>query len=178
MYRRRRLRHTVAYTRLSEDVPWIVGVIAQLAMQVSHRGAQQLDIAGVRCSPDPLQDLAMGQFAANRKWVLLIERIGVWMLWIGGVFACAVSIGLFISLIVRPTASINAANLATLILGFTGGLIAVRCSNRPRWLLASNVLLLLAVIPTIFGWLWMVYIGPTMLLAVGTSLKLLEMNRK
>ena len=60
-----------------------------------------------------------------------------------------------------------------MVLGFAGGLIAVRYSNQTRWLIASNILLLLAVIPTIFGWIWAVYLGPMMLVAVGTSLTLL-----
>ena len=93
------------------------------------------------------------------------------LLVLGGTLAIAVSLGLFFSLIIRPTASLNPLNMTTLVLASVAGIGTILYSNRPRWLLTANALLLLAVIPTAFGWIWLLYVTPVTFVMIGTGLK-------
>ncbi len=103
-----------------------------------------------------------------------VSCIGEWLLTIGGALALAVSVGIFVSLIVRPTASINPFNMATLVLASAGGIVATLYPSRPRVLMAANVLLLLAVVPTVFAWIWLLYVPSVIFMATGTFWKVLH----
>ena len=105
---------------------------------------------------------------------MLYERISDWLLWIGGVLVLAVNVGLIASLMARPTVTLNAFNVTTLLLTFGGGLSAIYLSRRPTGLIVANILLLLGMIATVFGWIWLLYLGPVSLVAAGTSLKILR----
>ena len=54
-------RHAVAYPRLNEDVGGIFRVVAQLASEPPHHIADHSAFAGPFRSPDPLQQLVVGQ---------------------------------------------------------------------------------------------------------------------
>lgn len=79
-----------------------------------------------------------------------------WLLRTGGALAVAVSIGLLISLIVRPTAEVNWLNGYTLLIASIGGVIAVTAPKRPRRAVASLVLLLAALAP-VLSWISFLY---------------------
>ena len=100
-----------------------------------------------------------------------IRCLDEWLLVLGGTLAVAVSLGLFFSLIIRPTASLNPLNMTTLVLASVAGIGTILYSNRPRWLPTANALLLLAVIPTAFGWIWLLYVTPVTFVMIGTGLK-------
>ena len=102
----------------------------------------------------------------------MLADIGGWLLKAGGTLAVLVSGGILVSLVARPTASINALNLATLVLASAGGLCAIYYSTRARGMIATNILLLLAVAPTVFGWIWLLYVAPIVLAVAGTVLRL------
>ena len=119
-----------------------------------------------------------GKFTSRRqsdKTSLAVLRfircLDEWLLVLGGTLAIAVSLGLFFSLIIRPTASLNPLNMTTLVLASVAGIGTILYSNRPRWLLTANALLLLAVIPTAFGWIWLLYVTPVTFVMIGTGLK-------
>ena len=119
-----------------------------------------------------------GEFTSRRqsdKTSLAVLRfircLDEWLLVLGGTLAVAVSLGLFFSLIIRPTASLNPLNMTTLVLASVAGIGTILYSNRPRWLLTANALLLLAVIPTAFGWIWLLYVTPVTFVMIGTGLK-------
>ena len=119
-----------------------------------------------------------GEFTSRRqsdKTSLAVLRfircLDEWLLVLGGTLAIAVSLGLFFSLIIRPTASLNPLNMTTLVLASVAGIGIILYSNRPRWLLTANALLLLAVIPTAFGWIWLLYVTPVTFVMIGTGLK-------
>ena len=119
-----------------------------------------------------------GEFTSRRqsdKTSLAVLRfircLDEWLLVLGGTLAIAVSLGLFFSLIIRPTASLNPLNMTTLVLASVAGIGTILYSNRPRWLLTANALLLLAVIPTAFGWIWLLYVTPVTFVMIGTGLK-------
>jgi hypothetical protein len=102
------------------------------------------------------------------------EGIGEWLLVLGGTLAVSVSITLLVWLAVRPTASINLLNAATSGLGLMAGTITLVYPSRLRVLVAANVLLLLAAAPTVFGLVWLLYVPPIELVALGTALKILH----
>ena len=119
-----------------------------------------------------------GEFTSRRqsdKTSLAVLRfircLDEWLLVLGGTLAIAVSLGLFFSLIIRPTVSLNPLNMTTLVLASVAGIGTILYSNRPRWLLTANALLLLAVIPTAFGWIWLLYVTPVTFVMIGTGLK-------
>lgn len=89
----------------------------------------------------------------------------------GGALALAVSIGLFISLLIRPTAGINLLNMATLLLASTAGIGLILSPNSPKWLVVASLCLLCAVIPTVFGAVFLLYGAPITLVVVGSGLK-------
>ena len=94
------------------------------------------------------------------------------MLTFGGVLVVVVSIGIFFFLIGRSVSSLNPLNMTTLILASASGIGALIYSNHPGRLIAANALLLLAVIPTVFGWIWLLYVIPVIFVMTGTSLKI------
>lgn len=95
-----------------------------------------------------------------------------WLLLLGGTLAVSVSITLAISLVIRPDASINPLNAVTFCLGFLGGTTALVFPGSIRAQVAATVLLLIAAAPTVFGWVWLLYVPPILLLAVGAALKI------
>ena len=86
--------------------------------------------------------------------------------------ALAVSLGLLVSLLIRPTAEINLLNMATLVLASAGGIGLILGHNRFKWLVTASLCLLCAVIPTVFGAVFLLYAAPLTLVVAGTSLKI------
>ena len=92
----------------------------------------------------------------------------------GGALALAVSIGLLVSLLIRPTAEINFRNMATLVLASAGGIGLILGHNRLKWLVTASLCLLCAVIPTVFGAVFLLYTAPLTLVVAGTGLKVVR----
>ena len=63
----------------------------------------------------------------------------------GGALALAVSLGLLVSLLIRPTAEINFLNMATLVLASAGGIGLILGHNRFKWLVTASLCLLCAL---------------------------------
>ena len=74
--------------------------------------------------------------------------------------ALAVSVGLFVSLLVRPTAEINLLNMATLVLASAAGIGLILRPSSPKWLIPASLCLLCSVIPTVFGAVFVLYAAP------------------
>ena len=72
---RLRFLHAIADPGLGKDVPWIVGVVSQLAPQVPHGGTKQCTLTRVPESPDPLQNLVLGQYAPGADRQLVEELV-------------------------------------------------------------------------------------------------------
>ena len=88
-----------------------------------------------------------------------------------GALALAVSVGLFVSLLVRPTAEINLLNMATLVLASAAGIGLILRPSSPKWLIPASLCLLCSVIPTVFGAVFVLYAAPVTLLLAGVGLK-------
>ena len=99
--------------------------------------------------------------------------IADWLLVLGGTLAVSVSIILIIWLVTRQGASINLLNAVTWGLGLTGGTIILVYPDRLRLLVAANLALLVAAAPAVFGPVWLLYVLPIVLVAIGTALKIL-----
>ena len=96
------------------------------------------------------------------------------MLLLGGSLAISISITLFIGVVIRPGASINALSGFTLGLGIMGGMLVLIFSGRVLALVTANLILVLGAAPTVFGPVWLLYVPPIILVAVGTVWKVLE----
>ena len=68
-----------------------------------------------------------------------------------------VSGALFVSLIVRDSASLNVFNLASLIGTTQGAGLAFWFYKHPAIFIAGYLLFFAAVIPTTFAWIWLLY---------------------
>ena len=89
---------------------------------------------------------------------------------VGGVGAICVSVGLLASLVVRADASLNWLNMFT-VAGAAGAGFAFLYGARTRTLVLANAALVLAVLPAMFGWVWLLYVPPAICAAAGTMWK-------
>ena len=94
---------------------------------------------------------------------------------VGGVGAICVSVGLLASLVVRADASLNWLNMFT-VAGAAGAGFAFLYGARTRTLVLANAALVLAVLPAMFGWVWLLYVPPAICAAVGTTWKAFRRN--
>ena len=108
---------------------------------------------------------------ANRRVNRSLGHADDWLIAIGGVLAIGLSVGLFVWLVARPDTSVNPLALATLLLASAAGALAILYQRRPLALAAANILLLLAIAPTVFGSVWLMYTPPLILLLVGSCWK-------
>ena len=95
---------------------------------------------------------------------------------VGGVGAICVSVGLLASLVVRADASLNWLNMFT-VAGAAGAGFALVYGLRTRTLVLANAALVLAVLPAVFGWVWLLYVPPAICAAAGTVWKAFRMPR-
>ena len=94
---------------------------------------------------------------------------------VGGVGAICVSVGLLASLVVRADVSLNWLNMFT-VAGAAGAGFAFLYGARTRTLVLANAALVLAVLPAMFGWVWLLYVPPSICAAVGTMWKAFRRN--
>ena len=88
-----------------------------------------------------------------------------WMATVGGAAAICVSVGLFISLLVRDGVSPNWLNMFTIVGASASGVALIR-GGRARTLALGCGALILAVLPAAFGWVWILYV-PSAICAAG-----------
>lgn len=98
-------------------------------------------------------------------------KLGDLLVKTGGILAISISVVLLVSLVVRPTASINPLNLATLAMASLAGAMANVATQRTLVLVVANLLMLVAIVPTIFGWIWLLYVPPLLMLSLGSLVK-------
>lgn len=103
-----------------------------------------------------------------------VSVVEEWTVLLGGTLAVTVSVTLFLWLVIRPDASINPLNAVTLILGLTGGTVALAYPDKIRLLAAATLILILAAAPTVFGAVWLLYVPPITLVALGATVKVLR----
>ena len=96
------------------------------------------------------------------------KKLGDLLVKTGGILAIVVTVVLLVSLVVRPTASINPLNLATLAMASLAGAMALAATRRTLVLVIANLLMLMATVPTIFGWIWLLYFPPLLILFLGS----------
>ena len=89
------------------------------------------------------------------------------------VLTATVSFGLFVSLILRESASLNWLNLWTLIGSSVSVLAALHFSRNFFLLLASYLLFIVAVAPATFGWIAFLYVPSFLLLTTAVISKLI-----
>ena len=99
------------------------------------------------------------------------QRLGSVLIKTGGIIAISVSIALFVWLVVRPEASINPLNLATMSMASLAGAMSMVGTHRKLALVFANLLMVIAVAPTIFGWVWLLYSPAVLLLFLGSLVK-------
>ena len=96
------------------------------------------------------------------------KKLGDLLVKTGGIVAILVSVILLASLVVRPTASINPLNLGTLVMASLAGAMALAANRRALVLVIANFLMLMATVLTIFGWIWLLYAPPLLILFLGS----------
>ena len=89
---------------------------------------------------------------------------------LGGVLAIIVSVVMMVTLPLRGV-DYNALNLFTIILGAIAGSLAIVGARRAdgRGLGRGLGLLVVAVLPTVFGWVCLLYLPAVILLAAATA---------
>ena len=92
-----------------------------------------------------------------------------WMAPVGGAASICVSVGLFVSLLVRDGASPNWLNMFTIVGASAAGVALIR-GGRTRTLALGSAALILAVLPAAFGWVWLLYV-PSAICAAGALWK-------
>lgn len=92
--------------------------------------------------------------------------LAAWGARIAGIWSITVSFGLLASLWLRPEASVNWLNAITLGLASISGYLALRYPRQVKALTGANLLLLMASVPTIFGWIVYLYLPPLAILTV------------
>lgn len=98
-----------------------------------------------------------------------------WLATVGGGAAICVSVGLFISLLVRDGVSPNWLNMFTIVgAAAAGG--ALVCGGRTRTLALGCAALILAVLPAAFGWVWLLYV-PSAICAAGALWKSAQIGK-
>ena len=102
------------------------------------------------------------------------EEIGEWLVLFGGTLAVSVSITLLVLLVLPSGASINLLNAFTLCLGVLGGTITLIYSRRIRVLVVADLILVFAAAPTVFGAVWLLYVPPIVLVAIGIAWKIIN----
>ncbi len=101
------------------------------------------------------------------------DFLRTWFLGSALVLTATVNVGLFISLIVRESASLNWLNLWTLT-GSTASVLAALYFSRIWFLLlASYLLFIMAVVPATFGWIAFLYVPSFVLLTIAVISKLI-----
>lgn len=96
-----------------------------------------------------------------------------WFLRSALALTATVSMGLFFSLILRESASLNWLNLWTLIGSTASALAALYFSRNLFLLLASYLLFIVAVVPAAFGWIAFLYVPSFLLLTVAVVSRLI-----
>ena len=99
------------------------------------------------------------------------RKLGDLLVKTAGILAISVSVVLLVSLVVRPNTAINLLNLATLAMASLAGAMALVAARRTMVLVIANLLMLMATVPTIFGWIWVLYSPPLLILFLGSLVK-------
>ena len=89
-----------------------------------------------------------------------------------------VSAALFVSLIVRESASLNPLNLATLIGATLGAGLAFWYHRRPSVFIVGYLLFVVAVIPTTSAWIWLLYMPSLGFLTVALIIRFVANARR
>ncbi len=84
---------------------------------------------------------------------------------------------LFVSLIVRESASLNVLNLATLILTTQGAALALWFHKHPAVFIAGYLIFVAAVVPTIFAWIWLLYMPSLAILTLAAGIRIVTKAR-
>ena len=121
------------------------------------------------CSTDLLARILLRRVKDSSRCPPMQEKkLGDLLVKTGGILAIVVTVVLLVSLVVRPTAPINPLNLATLAMASLAGAMALAATRRTLVLVIANLLMLMATVPTIFGWIWLLYFPPLLILFLGS----------
>jgi hypothetical protein len=87
---------------------------------------------------------------------------------LGGILAIVASVGLFVRILVVD--QLNASAVATLTLAGLAGLVAVLVPDRVGALMSATLILVVAMLPAVFGWVPLLY-APSLALFVSGALR-------
>ena len=105
----------------------------------------------------------------------IIATFAVPLAAVGGAASICVSVGLFISLLVRDGVSPNWLNMFTIVGAAAAGVALIR-GGRTRTLALGSAALILAVLPAALGWIWLLYV-PSAICAAGALRKSVRLGK-
>ena len=88
------------------------------------------------------------------------------------ILTAAISAAIFASLVLRDSSSPNVFNLVSLIGTTQGAGLAFWFHRHPAGFAAGYLLFVAAVIPTTFGWIWLLYLPPLTILTIAAIVKI------
>jgi hypothetical protein len=86
---------------------------------------------------------------------------------VGGALTLLASVGIFASLLIRPSASPTLVNISILLVASVGGLLSVIWPERFGAVLAATFLLLAAIYPLLWSGLGLLFLPSLILLIAG-----------